>query len=369
MHYLIFTLEFPPMLGGAGTYSYELALGLRELGHRVTVLTSDREMKEGKHDIDFELINKGIIVKRKRWFDKVWFLIWPFFLKREIYAGNYDSIIYANQGAIIVGSKCKRYSINYICTLHGSERYTFLRNSTNNIKSFLVYSRDKIQNFLANADKVVCVSRSLYDDIKESNPSFPLEVIPLGISQMFHREKISYPNQNILICTARLVPDKGQDTIIAACYKLKQEGIAFRLILVGTGPDEIRLKDIIKNYDLENYVEFKGALSRSELAELYKNVDLFILVSRFKETFGLAYLEAMLSGIPVIGSDLGAVPDIIKNNFNGFLINNNDINQLSDDVKKALEKKIEFGLNAQCIAEEYSNIKMAEHHIAKRELK
>lgn len=362
MNILIFTLEFPPMLGGAGTYCYELATGLASIGHNVTVLTSERGKKNNQED---RIENIRII--RKIWGGKLWFIIWPSFLKNHLASNKYDLVIFGNQASIIVGSKINLKNQIYYATLHGSERYTFLK-SKYDLKTKLLSSKKKLYTFLENASKVICVSQDLLNDIRNTEIALNnLIVIPLGISDLFNYTKAnistSVQEQIKIVCTARFVKGKGHIEVLNAFVKLLDNNVNATLTFIGNGIEEQNIKNTVENLGFTKRVCFLGLLERHKIAEIYKDADIFIMLSNFKETFGLVYLEAMFSSLPVIAKDLGAVKDLVKDGYNGFLISDDSAEMIADKIVETYNKREEFGKNSHLIALQYSNKEMALKHL------
>lgn len=119
-----------------------------------------------------------------------------------------------------------------------------------------------------------------------------------------------------LISAGRLVPEKGFEYIIRAIAGLKNKYPDIKLDIYGTGPLEGSLKNLIKSLDLENVVCLKGFLAHEKLMLNLKNYDLFVShpleTSYIAEAFLMANIEAMANGLPVITSNCGGVPYVIR---------------------------------------------------------
>lgn len=111
----------------------------------------------------------------------------------------------------------------------------------------------------------------------------------------------------------RLVEEKGVQVLLDAVAQLDNR--AWQLKIYGGGPYETQLRAQITRLSLNTQVEFCGQVPSTQMPQVYPNFDVFVLPSltrsNWKEQFGRVLVEAMASGVPVIGSDSGAIPDVI----------------------------------------------------------
>jgi glycosyltransferase involved in cell wall biosynthesis len=134
---------------------------------------------------------------------------------------------------------------------------------------------------------------------------------------------------------ARLVERKGLGDLIRA-FALLERG-RFQLEIVGRGPDEALLRALARDLAVSHEVIFSGSLDRAAVAERYREADLFTLPST-AEAFGNVFAEALASGLPIVGSAVGGIPDLVDHGSNGLLVPPNDpatlaraITYLADD--------------------------------------
>ncbi len=110
----------------------------------------------------------------------------------------------------------------------------------------------------------------------------------------------------------RLLEMKGIDTIIRALKKLDER---VKLVILGSGPDEARLKRLVSETGVNPRVKFSASLPSVEVPTFMRKMDVLVLPSLtttiWKEQYGRVLVEAMASGVPVIGSDSGAIPEVI----------------------------------------------------------
>ena len=142
----------------------------------------------------------------------------------------------------------------------------------------------------------------------------PLIVLPqLGIDPPTHRQR-RQPGVAIQIgYVGRLVPEKGVDDLIVAFSKLDQPETT--LSIVGDGPYRRPLEELADHLDVGARVHFAGAFSHGNVASELRRLDILVLpsrtTSRWVEQFGHVLVEGMAAGTAVVGSDSGAIPDVI----------------------------------------------------------
>jgi glycosyltransferase involved in cell wall biosynthesis len=122
-----------------------------------------------------------------------------------------------------------------------------------------------------------------------------------------------------ILCVARLVRHKGHATLLRALAALRDEGLPLHATLVGDGPEREALERLSAELGVGDLVEFRGAVGQDELPSLYAGCDVFCLPT-LAETVGVASMEAMTSGRPVVSSSLMGVPELIVDGVSGFLV-------------------------------------------------
>ena len=147
--------------------------------------------------------------------------------------------------------------------------------------------------------------------------------------------------------------------MLRAAAKVYQDNPDLRVVIVGYGPDETELKDLVAELGISDRVTFTGKLPFSEVVTYLKAADLFGFAS-VTETQGLVTMEAMAAGLPVVAVDASGTRDIVDNDEQGFLVPNdpdalaNSIRRLLDSPEKmrrfstqALEKAKTFDISHQ----------------------
>jgi glycosyltransferase involved in cell wall biosynthesis len=122
----------------------------------------------------------------------------------------------------------------------------------------------------------------------------------------------------------RLIPRKGIDRLLRAVAEARSH-VALRLVLVGSGAEERRLRRLAEDLGLGTEVEFRGFVDQSALPEVYAHADVFAFPT-LDDPFGIVVLEAAAAGLPVVASPFGgATLDLIEDGRNGFVVDPNDI--------------------------------------------
>jgi glycosyltransferase involved in cell wall biosynthesis len=147
-----------------------------------------------------------------------------------------------------------------------------------------------------------------------------------------------------ILSVGYLIERKGFKYLIKAVKKVLKEYNNVTLKIIGSGPLKNKLQYLITELKLVNQVKLIGNVSDNELLHLYNSSDLFILPSITDtqgntEGLGVVLLEAMACELPVIGSKVGGIPDIIIDNETGLLVNEKDILELSMKIKYLIDNK------------------------------
>ena len=142
-----------------------------------------------------------------------------------------------------------------------------------------------------------------------------------------------------------LVKEKGLYELIDAVKILLNNGMNFKLDIIGDGTLYKEIKKSIGTYNLENYVSMHGWCDKRKTFEMYSRADVFVLPS-YAEGFPNSLLEAMHFGLPCISTDVGGISDSVKTDMNGYLIKP----QSATDIAESMSKYI----NDQSLIEKHS---------------
>jgi phosphatidylinositol alpha-1,6-mannosyltransferase len=140
------------------------------------------------------------------------------------------------------------------------------------------------------------------------------------------RERLGLAGKPVVACVSRMVPRKGQDTLIRAWPQVRAQVPDACLLLVGDGPYAPELKRLAQRLGGPGDVIFTGPVPWSELPGYYDAADVFAMPCRTRragldvEGLGIVYLEASATGLPVIGGDSGGAPDAILDGESGYVV-------------------------------------------------
>ncbi len=139
-----------------------------------------------------------------------------------------------------------------------------------------------------------------------------------------------------ILCVGRLVPAKGQLTLLDALHRLHREGIAFEATLVGDGPDKNRLAGKITDYGLGGQVQLTGALGQEQVRSLYDQADVFVLAS-VAEGVPVVLMEAMAKEIACLSTRITGIPELIEDGVGGLLATSGDPDDLAVKLRMLVE--------------------------------
>lgn len=233
------------------------------------------------------------------------------------------------------------------------------------------YLLENASGVVANSVWTASLARDLMGTLSiESAP--PVAEIDLGADpKQFHpshdkgrlRSRWGVAAAPLMITVARLVPHKGQDMGIEALARLRGEFPDLHYVLVGMGHDESRLRALAVQRGVSDRVIFAGALSDDELSEAYATSTVYVGFSRLDrginvEGFGIAFVEASASGVPVVAGDSGGVRSAVRNGETGWVVPPTDIPAMVQHISvflRSQEMRDKFGRAGRRAVEAHYN--------------
>ncbi|MEK4378352.1 N-acetyl-alpha-D-glucosaminyl L-malate synthase BshA [Bacillus sp. FSL R5-0434] len=326
-----------PSVGGSGIIATELGKQLAEKGHEIHFITSSIPFRLNTYHPNIHFheveVNQYAVFKYP-----------PYDLTlaskiAEVAERENLDIIHAHYAlphavcAYLAKQMLKR-NIGIVTTLHGTDI---------TVLGYDPSLKDLIRFAIEASDRVTAVSSALaaetYDLIK---PEKKIETIYNFIDERVYLKKNTaaikekhgiLPDEKVVIHVSNFRKVKRVQDVIQVFRNIAGKTKA-KLLLVGDGPEKSVACELVRKYGLEKQVLMLGNQDRVE--ELYSISDLKLLLSE-KESFGLVLLEAMACGVPCIGTNIGGIPEVIKNNVSGFLVDVGDVEAASSKAVRILE--------------------------------
>jgi N-acetyl-alpha-D-glucosaminyl L-malate synthase BshA len=337
--------EYPPLGGGGGVASYHIARALAKREHEVDVLTT------GWGDLPSEETVEGLGVYRV-----------PVLGRGELSTASLSSMLSFLPCGVKKGYQVlrhKRYDVlnthfaipsgptgvalsrlfktPMVLTIIGGDIYDPSKKLSPSSNRVL---RGVVRRVLDSSSHIIAISEDIKRRAREDlRCQKQIEVIHYGLDAPRFEEKsraeLGIPEgQVVLIAIGRLIKRKALDDLLVALSRLEDPGV--RLLIVGEGPEEERLRSLSERVGLSQRVEFLGAVWGERKFQYLAASDIFVLPS-VHEGFGLVFLEAMHCGLPVIASSVGGQTDFLKDGETGFLVPVGDVDTLADRIARLAE--------------------------------
>ena len=331
---LIFSLAYVPFVGRAELAVKEVTDRISDFHFDLITLRFNRKwLKQekignvnvyrvggGKFLFPFLAFLKGLSLNRKNKYSVVW------------------SIMANRAGFAVLFFKLWNPKVKYLLTLQEGDALDYPERRMGIAKIFVGGLFRKI---FTKANYIQAISHYLADWARKMGVSMPIEVVPNGvdtgksINQKVH--KAESRDEKIIITTSRLVYKNGVDTLIKAIAELRVQHRMSNIVLqvLGSGPDESKLKELAKELKVDDIVQFLGHIEPEYVYEYLAEADIFVRPSR-TEGLGSSFLEAMRAGLPVIGTAVGGIPDFLKDGETGLFCEVDDPKDLAEKIKKLM---------------------------------
>ena len=340
---LIYTHEFPPFAGGAGIYSYDLAVGLAELGVEVHVATPGPPRRD--ESVAWESLIRLPVHYMARWQTEI---PWAhYFLLRLYWRHRFDMLLVTERAAQERIAHLQHPWFRYITVVHGTEVLDYFEGTKENRP---VTSQEMGREY-QRADFCIAVSQATLSLSERllAGRNIRLALVQNGIDTgrlgQPDSEKVQYlraaygADAEIIFCLGRLAMDKGHDILLRAFAEVLRVRPRARLLIGGDGPFAGRLKELRDELALGDRVEFLGKIPQDEIPGYFALCDVFAMPSRCErrwEGFGLVYLEANFYGKPVVGGNEGGVPEAIADGESGLVVDSRDAHAVAAAIIRIL---------------------------------
>jgi glycosyltransferase involved in cell wall biosynthesis len=350
MRICLFTATFLPKIGGHETVVDELARHLNQSGHEAIVLAQHTSVKgtRGVVDVPYEVIRfrkpcsqihdlgtlrRALIRLHEKW---------PF----EILHSH--SSYPTGFVAVEIG---KKLNVPVIITPHGSDIA-----ETSRFRDRPVIQK-RIAHALEKADAVTILSAYMKGRATLISPESASHffAIPNGIHFDWFSKSAEEPvdldaeivtaRENYFLFMGRLHPRKGVDVLIKSFQTVAAEIPNSRLVIAGQGTEEAALLEQAKQSGFANRIHFVGSVQGQKKLWLLQNACALVVPTKSWEAFCVVVMEGMASGVPVIGTRVGGIVDLIEPGRDGMLVSPNDTGDLAKALREmfANGSRIEMG--------------------------
>ncbi|MGC5775699.1 glycosyltransferase family 4 protein [Paenibacillus pabuli] len=347
MNKVFVAIDFPPEKGGIHDYAYGLISQIP--AEETTVLTNKiknvAESEQFDQKANFEIIRKRIFWDSSKFLLILSQLILIIQLILLKWRKKTDEIHFVNIFPVgIAGPFMKLFfRVKYFPYVHGLDVMGMVNSRLFPLLLFILKRSDKV---IANSQYTK--SKLVELGISEQQ----IVIIPPGLNvsklnvaaglQEDIRDKYDLHGKKIMITVSRLVERKGHDVTLKALRHVIAVIPNLKYVICGDGPYKEQLERLVTEYTLESVVVFTGRTTDYELHQLYECADLFIMPSRdIKEKgdvegFGIVFLEANYYRLPVIAGNSGGIPDAVKDEITGYLVDPMDEKEIANRIEELI---------------------------------
>ena len=352
---LILNSEFPPIGGGAGTATANLAKYMASQGLDVKVCTSrfehlpSREIREG-----FEIVrvhSKRERADRTNPNEQISFILSSTWYCLNNFAKWKPDVIWAFFGfpsGFTALTMKVIFKIPFVVSLRGGDVPGF---RPYDFKKFHRLGAPFIRLVWNQAAAVVANSEGLKKLALKFYDRVPIQVIPNGIDLEYFKPNVRNGKIPQVLFTGRVVYQKGLDLLIQALSEIMS--IEWELSIIGDGSFKNQLHQLVELHGMVSRVRFHGWCKQEELLPILARAHIFVNPSRH-EGMPNAVLEAMASGLPIIATKIAGNEDLVVDGKNGYLVESENVNELKEAIKTLLTNKpmrIKMGQESRALVE------------------
>ena len=330
-----------PTFGGSGVVATELGMALSKRGHEVHFITYKQPVRLEQltgnihfHEVNvpeyplfhyqpYELALSSKLVDMVKLHEIE--LLHVHYAIPHAYAGYMAKKMLEAEGIFLP----------MVTTLHGTD-ITLVGNHP--------FYKPAVTFSINNSDIVTSVSQSLKSDtLRLFQVKKDIQVVPNFIDTSKYvdsvtncsRVMLASKEEKIITHVSNFRKVKRIDDVIKVFYNIQKE-VKSKLVLVGQGPEREMAEEMVYNLNIEDKVLFLG--ESNEIDKVLSFSDLFLLTSQ-TESFGLAALEAMANGVPVISTNTGGLPEVNKQGFSGYLSDVGDVEEMAKNAVSILQNE------------------------------
>lgn len=350
--------EYYPISGGTGAYVYYLSRELQKLGHRVHVITRSSEKAAKTVEEDDVTYIKCVGNPLRK------FIGFARSTSKKLIELNKISpfdIVHANLPLVPNFALPEELKAAIVCTVHSTwkgeaeaiktEGFRKLNLNEKFMMEFNTFLRSSEKKLMKRAEALIAVSQYTKKELTEfyNISEEKIHVIYNGVDiQKFKpssrnkadlkRELGLAPDRKMILFVGRLYSRKGLPTLLQAARGVVKGFKNTQFVISGGGfkQNEEKLQKLARKEGIEDNVSFVGYFPDEKLPDLYAAADIFVLPALY-ENFPFAILEAQSTGLPVVSTRVGGIPELIVDKHSGLLIDPGDHEQLADAIIKLLQ--------------------------------
>jgi 1,2-diacylglycerol 3-alpha-glucosyltransferase len=350
MRILMLSHGYPPVISGVTLVVQKVAREMVKRGHEVTVVTAS-DHGAAYHDED-----EGVALLRVRSVPN------PFWSEGRLPVLSYDRLgeivedlkpeVINTHDSGLLGVQLYRLEhekrdLPELLTCHFLPGYVTYYVSVGDVVENALeeitwqYTIRMVNGF----DRVIFPTRTQQSAFIEEGLKKPSTVIsngldirrysPTGQDEEDVEARYELPSGPRILAVGRLAKDKKLNTLIRAMREVTKAYPA-HLLLVGKGDDRERLQTLARELDLADHVHFLGFVPEEDLPAIYRHSDIFTIASDV-EVQSIPTLQAAATGLPIVAADAAALPELVENNENGFLVAPNDPAAFAAAFRKILD--------------------------------
>lgn len=220
----------------------------------------------------------------------------------------------------------------YRCLLNRCSANSLVRSTLMTLEAYI---RNGLLKSLNKIDGVIYVSKfsqEKHEKYLPANVRPKRSVVIYNNSNSFDGQDIEVSRGNYFLYYGRLTEEKGVKTLLNAFMEYPQ----VCLKIVGTGPQESEIREMVSKLNIQN-VELLGYRTGEDLKRIVREARFVIVPSVCYENNPMTIVESYAVGVPVIGSDIGGIPEIINHGVTGFLFSPNNVSELINCLDKAMQ--------------------------------
>ncbi|HEX3235652.1 MAG TPA: glycosyltransferase family 4 protein [Gemmatimonadales bacterium] len=334
MRVLLLDYDCPPRPSGAGAISEALARGLASRGLMVDVVTTgERSTTESQVLWNGGASEEGLLTVHRVKSGPGYLLAALPLLRRLTRGAPYDLVhLFLSAPTAALLPLLNLGDVPVIVSLHRADDVG-PRGPTERLARVLLIPFHRWT--WRRADRLVAASESLGHLALRGSANLRYSVVQGGVDlARFHPVRTFRRSRSTRIrclAVAGLSAHGGVADLLHALALLERD--RFELEIVGTGPEESRLRALAAKLGVAQEVIFRAPVGSADLAERYRAADLFT-VAPAAEFTGSGFAEALASGLPIVGSSVGAIPELVEHGSNGLLVRPGDVRAIADAIAR-----------------------------------